>query len=483
MAHRWSPIRDYEVAPAELADPELAELSAVWREQKSRVEGLDRFIARLNREWAIETGLIERLYDLDRGVTELLIERGIDAALIPHRSGLTGETIAMIGDQKDAIESLFAFVRRERRLSVSYVKELHALFTRNQRFAEGRDQFGRRTRIGLRKGDYKKWPNNPTSDDGTVHEYCPPEHVAAEMDLLLALHHDHDDTAPEVEAAWLHHRFAQIHPFQDGNGRVARALATLVFLRADWLPLVVRDSLRADYIQALVDADRGDLRPLVALFSRLQKRGFVKAISLAQEVEKATRIELRIQSASRRRARRRQELAEEWNQAVTVSRGLHRRADERLREIRDDLQGDQCLGSDFEFFVDGAGDQEPRNHWFRRQIVSTARELDYFANTDQHRAWVRLGIAERSQPGVRDSLLVSFHSIGREFRGVLACSATWFRQVPGEDDGAEPAGEQALSADAFRMNYEQKTADVEPRFRDWLDQAIERGLAIWESTL
>ena len=34
----------------------------------------------------------------------------------------------------------------------------------------------------------------------------------------------------EVEAAWLHHRFTQIHPFEDGNGRVARALASLVFI-------------------------------------------------------------------------------------------------------------------------------------------------------------------------------------------------------------------------------------------------------------
>ena len=36
-------------------------------------------------------------------------------------------------------------------------------------------------------------------------------------------------TAREIEATWLHHRFTQIHPFQDGNGRVARALASLVF--------------------------------------------------------------------------------------------------------------------------------------------------------------------------------------------------------------------------------------------------------------
>ena len=74
MANQWSPISDYEIDPKELEDPELAALSAVWTEQKSGLEGLEQFTERLKREWAIETGLIERLYDLDRGVTELLIE-------------------------------------------------------------------------------------------------------------------------------------------------------------------------------------------------------------------------------------------------------------------------------------------------------------------------------------------------------------------------------------------------------------------------
>ena len=139
----WHPISDYESDPVVLEDRELRALSGVWIEQRSQIAdspARTRFLERLNREWAIETGLIERLYALDRGVTELLIERGIDAALIPHRSAEEPERIAaQIVDQHDAIESVFAFVRGDRALSVGYIKELHALFTRHQRFAEGRD--------------------------------------------------------------------------------------------------------------------------------------------------------------------------------------------------------------------------------------------------------------------------------------------------------------------------------------------------------
>ena len=156
MGQAWRPITDYETDPLVLEDRELRALSGVWIEQKSRIgdsPARDRFMQRLNREWAIETGLIERLYTLDRGVIELLIERGTDATLIPHRAAEDPEHVAaLIVDQQGAIESVFSFVRGDRSLSTGYVKELHALFTRNQPFAEGRDHAGNRTRVPLVRG-------------------------------------------------------------------------------------------------------------------------------------------------------------------------------------------------------------------------------------------------------------------------------------------------------------------------------------------
>lgn len=154
------------------------------------------------------------------------------------------------------------------------------MFTRNQEHAEGRDQFGRLVEVPLIRGDYKRQPNNPTRRDGSIYEYCPPEHVAAEMDQLVAWHREHEDVAPEAEAAWLHHRFVQIHPFQDGNGRLARALATLIFIRADWLPLVVRNDDRGSYIGVLEAADDGDLKPLVEFFASVQRRTLEHGIAM-----------------------------------------------------------------------------------------------------------------------------------------------------------------------------------------------------------
>ena len=245
MAWTWHPIIDIEDdAAAAVASPELASLGKLWIEQREELSSrglLTSFTKRLQREWAIETGILERLYDLDRGVTRLLIERGISEDLIGSNGSDRDPSLVaqILRDHEDVAEGLLDFVGGGRNLSTSYVKELHAALTRSQRSTEAVDQFGRMFEVELLHGDYKPLPNNPITADGTVHEYCPPIHVASEMERLIELHEQHQTAgfAPEVEAAFLHHRFTQIHPFQDGNGRVARALASLVFIRAGLVTL------------------------------------------------------------------------------------------------------------------------------------------------------------------------------------------------------------------------------------------------------
>ena len=90
-AYQWTPIADLPENFLDLASDELSPLAEIWSEQSERLketETLVQFNQRLGREWAIETGIIENLYSIDRGVTQLLIERGIEASLIPH--GATG---------------------------------------------------------------------------------------------------------------------------------------------------------------------------------------------------------------------------------------------------------------------------------------------------------------------------------------------------------------------------------------------------------
>ena len=114
--------------------------------------------------------------------------------------------------------------------------------------------------------------NHVLRADNTLLEYAPHEHVASEVDRLVELWNEIEagGAHPIARAAWLHHRFVQIHPFADGNGRVARALTLLVLEKHHYAPLVVDRWHRSSYIDALDTANTGALRELVLLFVKLE---------------------------------------------------------------------------------------------------------------------------------------------------------------------------------------------------------------------
>jgi len=213
------------------------------------------FVEKLKRQWAIETGVLEDIYTLSEGATLALIQGGLDAALITHgdTDGEPEDVILKIQDQHLAIQGLYQFVSGQRPMGTSYIKELHQVLTAHQDTYLARDTLGSLVQRQLIRGAWKLWPNNVEHPDGTRFEYCPPEQVSTEMERLISLHESHVEmnVPPDIEAAWIHHRFTLIHPFTDGNGRVARCLATLILLKENWLPLVVTRKERTAYIDAL----------------------------------------------------------------------------------------------------------------------------------------------------------------------------------------------------------------------------------------
>lgn len=287
IEHIW-PLAGIQDLPTDWQQLELAsmrDVQARWRERAAQIQdsnALREFTEQLHREWAIETGRIENLYDIEQGVTISLIEHGFEAALLPPGSVNRDPdyVIRLLKDQAAALEGLFAFVKQDRPLSISYILELHQVMTASQTSVTVFDQAGNRFETELLKGRWKLHPNYPQRE-GKEFRYCPPEHVASEMDRLIEMHLRHAQVPAEVEAAWLHHRFTQIHPFQDGNGRIARALASLVLIRAGLFPMVVSVDEKASYLEALETADRGDLSPLVYFVARGQQQRARAAMKLA----------------------------------------------------------------------------------------------------------------------------------------------------------------------------------------------------------
>jgi Fic family protein len=73
---------------------------------------------------------------------------------------------------------------------------------------------------------------------------------------------------PMESLAAAHHRFEQIHPFLDGNGRCGRLLVNLVLVRLGYAPAIIYKRDRIRYLQALRAADRGDVGPLGEMLAR-----------------------------------------------------------------------------------------------------------------------------------------------------------------------------------------------------------------------
>ena len=113
-------------------------------------------------------------------------------------------------------------------------------------------------------------------------ETCPPEQVASQIDELLGYLEleEQEKTDVGIIAAWFHHQFSKIHPFQDGNGRVVRALTNYLFLKHGLFPAVVTRDDRDTYLYCLGEADQGNLEYLVHFFGIKQINAIKQVLSI-----------------------------------------------------------------------------------------------------------------------------------------------------------------------------------------------------------
>lgn len=480
-AHRWKPLEPLG-KPARLAVADLRAFEELWRKQKLRLVetgAYQTFWDRLARSWSIETGIIERIYDLSLGATRVLVERGFEANLIQHSDTDTDpeRLIEILRDHRQGLAMVMDLIGGTRELTPGWIKELHVLLCRHQNTVTAREMsgLGRLIEIPFEHGTYKRLPNNPVLMDGRLHEYCPPEHVASEVERLIEFYGRIPAAFPEVRSAWLHLSSTQIHPFQDGNGRVARALASIDFIRVELFPLVVdRADRDGKYMPALRAADGGDLAPLVRFFADCQQRAIIQAISTAEEaITQETGRNAIIEAARTKVAARAKTDADKRKEMAA-----------RISKLADAAHGVfGALATELQSSVRGVRTRTQRSdaeneYYWTKQIVEMAKLRRYWPDRHEPRTWARLQIEDG---GITDFVVV-LHFVGNPSPG--SCMSGAFLVHRGREREEMATAEfTLLPQEPLVLVAEEDPAPQKKRFLKWLDESIVVALAEWKKRL
>jgi Fic family protein len=107
--------------------------------------------------------------------------------------------------------------------------------------------------------------SGPIGHERVHYEAPAAERLESEMSVFIDWFNASSTTDPVIKAAVAHFWFVTIHPFEDGNGRIARAIADMTLARADNMAerfYSMSTQIEADrkvYYQRLESAQRGNL--------------------------------------------------------------------------------------------------------------------------------------------------------------------------------------------------------------------------------
>ena len=475
---------------------EIDSLNEQWLSTKAEVEAstpdaYTAFIEKLYRRWSIETGVIEGIYHLDRGITETLVEQGIVADYI-ERQGTDrepAEVVRIIRDHETAVDFIGDWIENGRPLSKWFIRKIHSITCANQDTFRAVNQFGQWFDATLNRGAFKTQPNNPTRPDGAIHEYAPPEQVKSEMDQLISFYEDAESRGhpPLLMAAWLHHAFSTIHPFQDGNGRVGRGLLTWHMVRHELLPIVISRDSRTDYISALEHADGGEMSQLVDLIVRLEKGTILEALGQPGDTSSADVFDHVLDGITGRFRVRQQAVSEQVQMVNTVALSLRDQASAYLEAkseyLKERLDAVVVIVSP-RVTVGGPG--EGNEHWYRRQVLETASKAGHWVNLNEPRYFVRMSVGPAGGARIpRLVFVVSLHHTGRQSTGQMTASAFAEIHYHTVDDStdADEEGDSPLfkdcTLDPFTLNWRSDPEKLNDRFNKWLEEGLVVAMRYW----
>ncbi len=223
---------------------------------------LQRVNSKLKLDWTYHSNKIEG-NSLTFGETKSLLLHNITAQGKPLRDHLE------ITQHNEAIEYILDIVKgdeQSRPLTEQFIKELHKILLKESYYSPAKSLDGTPTRKKIEVGQYKSTENHVETSTGEIFYFASVAETPARMNDLLDWYRqeiEKDEIDPIILAALFHYRFVRIHPFDDGNGRMARVLMNFILMKFGFPPAVITHEDRQRYYQVLQMADGDNLQPFV----------------------------------------------------------------------------------------------------------------------------------------------------------------------------------------------------------------------------
>lgn len=182
---------------------------------------------KIRYSWTYNTNAIEGS-TLTEGETIFFLREGLTVEGKPFKDFIDAR------NHHEAIEYLFDFVTKKRKISSGFIKELNALLLNGVSSTPAIDQ---------------------------------PLRFKEEIEKLVSWIHGSSEH-PVVVSAVTHYEFVRIHPFDDGNGREARLLMNLILIENGFVPAVIKNEKRREYINSLILADKGEISEFIAFVAQ-----------------------------------------------------------------------------------------------------------------------------------------------------------------------------------------------------------------------
>lgn len=226
---------------------ELDKLRPISKEREGKI------MQKFRLDWNYHSNHLEG-NSLTFGETRMLILHGITAQGKPLKDHFE------ITGHNEAIKWVEEIVKGEFPLTENFIRQLHLLLLKEPYEVDAITSNGKPTRITIEVGKYKSRPNHVKTKTGEIFYFATPEETPAKMNDLLAWYRqevDGADVNPIFLAAEFHYRFVKIHPFGDGNGRMARVLMNFILMKFGFPPVIVKTEDKENYFSALRQADGG----------------------------------------------------------------------------------------------------------------------------------------------------------------------------------------------------------------------------------